>query len=146
MQWAWAMCHDRRVVAHPAVVALLCLAILVPQSMGLHWHGANGHDHAHAAGTTDHKAYPQAIVDLAIELTPLHLQSHLADGEFDVKPDASSPGNNPAVKLFLALLALVLTVLTLLPARFVAWLPLRPPRPRLNARFLPPSHAPPLVA
>jgi hypothetical protein len=146
MQCTQAMCHDSKVVAHPALVGLLCLTILVPQSLGLHWHGASGQDHEHAAGTADHATHPHPSVDLALELTPSHLQAHFADGEFDVQPDMSSPGKIPAVKFFVALLALVSLVLTMLPGQTIVWPPLRPPRPRLNARFLPPSHAPPYAA
>lgn len=133
-------------VAHPALVGLLCIAFLVPQSLGLHWHGASGQDHAHAAGTADHKAHPQPSVDFALELTPSHLQAHFVDGEYDVQPETFSPGKSPAVKLFLTLLTLAYIVLTFLPGQRIVWPPLRPPRLLLVARFLPPSHAPPHAA
>jgi hypothetical protein len=146
MKLAQAVCHDRGVIAHPALVGLLCLAILVPQSLGLHWHGASGQGHAHVTGSDAHQAHLHSSVNPALELAPLHLKAHVADGEFDVQIETSSPGKTPAVKLFGALLALAFAVLALLPGQSIAWPPLRPPRPRLNARFLPPSHAPPLVA
>lgn len=118
----------------------------MPQSLGFHWHGASGLDHVHVAGATDHEGHLHSSVDLAVELAPSHLQAHVAEGEFDVQPETSSPGKTPAVKLFGALLAPAFAVLAFLPGQSIAWPPLRPPRPRLNVRFLPPSHAPPLAA
>jgi hypothetical protein len=140
------VCHDPEVIARPALVGLICMAFLVPQSLGLHWHGASGQDHAHVAESGAHQAHKHPSVNPALELAPSHLQAHVAGGEFDVQPETSSPGKAPSVKLFGALLALAFAVLTLLPVKIIFWPPLRPPRARLNARFLPPSHAPPLVA
>ena len=138
------VCHDPGVIARPALVGLICIAFLVPQSLGFHWHGASGQDHVHVAGSDGHQAHMHPSVNPALELAPSHLQAHVADGEFDVQPETSSPGKTPAVKLFGALLALAFAVLALLPGQSITWPLLRPPRPRLNARFLPPSHAPPL--
>lgn len=121
------------------------MGFFVPQLLGLHWHGASGQEHAHDPGS-DHPAHLHPSDDLALELVPSHLQAHFADGEFDMQPEMSSPGKTPAVKLVAALLALAVTVLALLPGQRIAWPLLRPPRPRLNARFLPPSHAPPHAA
>jgi hypothetical protein len=134
------------VVAHPLIIGLLFLAILVPPSLGIHWHVESGQNHSHAVGAADHDPHPELPVDLALELTPSHLQAHFADGEFDVQPETSSPGKTAAVKVFVTLLSLAFGVLALLPGRGIVWPPLRPPRPRLNARFLPPSHAPPHAA
>ncbi len=120
-------------IARAALVWLLCLAFLVPQSFGLHWHGGPGH-HAHGSA------------DLAQEHAPSHLQSHFADSEFDLQGETLTRAKAPAVKLYLALFALAFLVLALMPGPRVAWPPLRPPQPRLSARFLPPSHAPPHVA
>lgn len=146
MQCARTVCHDPAVVARPTLIGLICLAFLVPQSLGLHWHGTSGQDHAHVAGADDHQVHKHPSVNPALELAPSHLQEHFADGEFDVQPETSSPGKTPAVKLFVALLGLAFVVLVLLPGQRIAWPLLRPPRPRFSPRFLPPSHAPPLAA
>lgn len=119
--------------ARAALVGLLCLAFFAPQSFGLHWHGGSGH-HAHGSA------------DLAHQQSPSHLQSHFADGEFDVQAVTLTPGKAPAVELYPTLFVLAFLALILLPGPRVVWPPLRPPQPRLTARFLPPSHAPPHVA
>lgn len=119
--------------ARATLIGLLCLAFLASQYSGLHWHGGAGH-HAHGSASLVH------------EQSPSHLQSHLVEDEFDVQAETLTPGKAPAAKLYLALFALAFLALALLPGPRVAWLPLRPPRPRLGVRFLPPSHAPPHVA
>jgi hypothetical protein len=139
-----ALCHGRRVNARAAFAVLVCLAILASQGLGLHWHGTTAATHDHGVSIADGHVHTTA--NLASGLTPAHFDSHIADGAFDVQPEASSPGKAPAVKLIAALLMIAFAGLVFRPARRAAWPPLRPPRLRLRARFLPPSHAPPLAA